>query len=144
MIYSNKEYSVFGNLGKKADGDNPRSILGFASSDQTCQNNGCQTKPCLSLSFAASTPLRMQHSVATALDGRFAGCASPDGPHATLRRVRGRAASASPAALVVTCLTLTGLALALLGPHVLQLSPPEAGQPPCLLGRAPRPAAAAH
>ena len=26
MIYSNKEYSVFGNLCKKADGDNARSI----------------------------------------------------------------------------------------------------------------------
>ena len=35
MIYSNKEYSVFGNMCKTTDGDNPRSILGFASSDRT-------------------------------------------------------------------------------------------------------------
>ena len=39
MIYSNKEYSVFGNLCKQADGDNPRSILGFASSNRTSQTS---------------------------------------------------------------------------------------------------------
>ena len=41
---SNKEYSVLGNLCKKADGDNPRSILGFASSDRTLFRKGSKSR----------------------------------------------------------------------------------------------------
>ena len=73
MIYSNKEYSVFGNLCKKADGDNRQFVFSINRSTQPYSHPACRwasASACKRVTPACTTRITHGSERATNLYGR--------------------------------------------------------------------------